>query len=100
MIFTLAGMSQKEYFRGPFWATLPRASGSRPMILGISGGVDEKPEYKNLCAKHGEFFQFFLLNEDALKACTQAGIKLTLLGPIDDGALTVKPSLLLGTRRG
>jgi len=36
LVLTLVSMSQEECNRGPFWATLPRASGVHPLILGIS----------------------------------------------------------------
>jgi hypothetical protein len=97
VVLTLVGMSQEEYFRGPFWATLPRAAGVRPLILGIADR-SEPQDYQKFSAKHGAFYQFLLLNEDAVMACNAAQIKLIPLDSIDYGALIDKPTLLCGMR--
>jgi hypothetical protein len=98
MIWAVAGMTQQEYSRGPFWATLPRSAGARPVILGISDKMDERPDYRKLSTKFGEYYQFFLLNEDAVRACKAANVALKILGAIEYDDLTAEPSVLLGSR--
>jgi hypothetical protein len=96
LVLTLVGMSKEEYARGPFWAMLPRAPGARPLVLGVADRT-EPQDYPKFCAKHGAFFQFFLLNDDAVAACNAAHIKLTPLGAIDYDDLMDRPSVLLDT---
>ena len=95
MVLTLVGISREEYFHGPFWVTLSRASGARPLILSVG---ERSRDHARFCAKHGEFFQFLLLNEDAVMACNAAQIKLSPLGLIAYDDLTDEPSVLLGAR--
>ena len=95
MSWTVAGMTQQdEYFRGPFWVSLPHSPGARPVILGVS----DRSDYAKLCTKYGEYYQFFLLNEDAINICNAASITLKILGLIEYDDLTGEPSVLLGTR--
>jgi hypothetical protein len=86
---------QDEYFRGPFWVSLPHSPGARPVILGVSDRA-ERSDYVKLCTKHGEYYQFFLLNEDAINICNAASITLKILGLIEYDDLTAEPSVLLG----
>ena len=99
MSWTVAGMTQQdEYFPGPFWVSLPHSPGARPIILGVSDRDDERSDYARLCTKYGQYYQFFLLNEDAIKRCNAGSIKLKILGSIEYDDLTGEPSVLLGTR--
>ena len=99
MSWTVAGMTQQdEYFRGPFWVSLPHSPGARPVILGVSDRNAERSDYAKLCTKYGEYYQFFLLNEDAINRCNAASIRLKILGSIEYDDLTGEPSVLLGTR--
>jgi hypothetical protein len=95
LVLTLVGMSREEYFRGPFWVTLSRASGANPLILSVG---ERSRDHAKLGTKHGEFFQFLLLNEDAVMACNAAQIKLSPLGSIAYDDLIDEPSVLLGAR--
>ena len=95
MVWTLAGMSEREYARGPFWAFLPRVPGSRRTILGIENSMDERADYAMLSARHGNHYQFLLLNDDALAACQVANIALSILGSFNDADLSGRPSALL-----
>lgn len=98
MVLTLVGMSQEEYFRGPFWVTLPRDQRTRHLVLGV-GDRTEPQDYPRFCAKYGTSFQFLLLNDDAVTACNAAQIRLTPLGQIDYDDLMDRPSVLLDTGR-
>ena len=69
-----------------------------PIILGISDRDDEQSDHAKLCAKYGEHYQFFLLNDDAIDGCKAASITLKILGSTEYGALRGEPTVLLGTR--
>jgi hypothetical protein len=99
MIWTVVGMTQQdEYFRGPFWVSLPYSPAARPIILGVSDRDDERSDYAKFCAKYGEHHQFFLLNDDAIEGCNAASIKLKILGSTEYEDLRGEPTVLLGTR--
>jgi hypothetical protein len=100
MTWTVAGVTEHEYIGGgPFWVSLPRAPGARPIILGISDRDDERSDYAKLCATYGRHYQFFLLNADAIERCDAAGIKLKILGYMEYDHLTGEPTVLLGPAR-
>jgi hypothetical protein len=99
MMCIVAGMTEREYMRGPFWATLRRLPNNRPVVLGVSDRPDEKPDYEMLSSKFGQEYQFFLLNNDAVKACDASGVKLRVLGSIEHKELSIRPTVLLGPSR-
>jgi len=70
----------------------------KDMLLGVSDRNAERSDYAKLCTKYGEYYQFFLLNEDAINICNAASITLKILGLIEYDDLTGEPSVLLGTR--
>jgi hypothetical protein len=97
MIWTVVGMAEHEYVQQPFWMNLPRQR-VRPNILGISANYGEHADYANLCAKFGRYYQFFLLDDRAVQACSSAKIKLKILGSIAYAELTSERSVFLGAR--
>jgi hypothetical protein len=77
---------------------LPHAPGAHPIILGISDRDDERSDHAKFCAKYGEHYQVFLLNDDAIERCNTARIKLKILGSTEYDDLRGEPTVLLGTR--
>jgi hypothetical protein len=59
---------------------------------------DERSDHAKLCAKYGEHYQFFLLNDDAIEGCNATSIKLKILGSTEYDDMRGEPPVLLGTR--
>jgi hypothetical protein len=95
MDWVVAAITEQEYGQEPFWATLEYWPRSQPVILGVSELL-EPVDYDTCAAKFGQYHQFLIINEDAMRACTAAGIKLQVLGSIEFEKLK-QPSLLLGS---
>jgi len=95
MKFTVAGLTQQDYLSGlPFWMELPQPSPYNALILGVSHPT-EPTDHQALCKRFGDFFQFVLLNDDAVKACEAAGLTLHVLGTVEEAELQGRPSTLL-----
>ena len=87
-------MTQQEYCQYPVWLPLIQTPQMNSIVLGISPGHDERPDYEMLCQRFGEYFQFLLLNDEAINAFSAIGTNLRVLGTIANDELRVKPSVL------
>jgi hypothetical protein len=64
---TIAGMTEQDFAKGPFWATLALMHRSQPVIISISELL-EPVDYDTCSARFGKYFQFIVLNPGALLA--------------------------------